>query len=199
MSFPGAYAMNKLPKEKRNQFIVVVLITVVVLSGIFFGLIRMQHDSLSKIKQDTSDAKTKLQKYQNTINSSDAVQSQLIDVSYNLNSAEDDMASGDIYAWTIDLIRRFKTSYKVEIPQIGQPEMSDVDILPNFPYKQVKFTVNGTAYYHDFGKFVMDFENAFPHIRLVNLSLEPVSGGGEKLSFKVDMIALVKPNPTMPK
>jgi hypothetical protein len=108
---------------------------------------------------------------------------------------EGDIASGDIYAWTYDLISRFKKSYKVEIPSIGQPTMSDVDLLPLFPYKQLRVTITGTAYYHDFGKFIADFENTFPHIRVVNLVLDPAGTDSEKLAFRMDVIALVKSNP----
>ena len=74
-----------------------------------------------------------------------------------------------------------------------------MDLLPSFPYKQIQFTINGTAYYHDLGKFIADFENNFPHARMVNLVIEPASGAdssNEKLSFRMDIIALVKPNPS---
>jgi hypothetical protein len=84
--------------------------------------------------------------------------------------------------------------------------LGDVDLLPHFPYKQLKITVSGTAFYHDLGKFIADFENAFPHMRVVNLALEPATGGNspasatsgaspgvnEKLSFKMDIVTLVK-------
>ena len=53
---------------------------------------------------------------------------------------------------------------------------------PSFPFKQVKFTITGTAYYHDLGKFIANFENTFPHIRVVNLQIQPdPSASDEKL------------------
>jgi hypothetical protein len=91
-------------------------------------------------------------------------------------------------------MRNFKQQYKVEIPDIGHPEVGDVDLFATFPYKQIRFSITGTAYFHDLGKFVADFENAFPHARVVNLVIEPVNGGGEKLSFRMQIIELVKPN-----
>jgi hypothetical protein len=192
--------MNNLFKEKTNQLILVAAGTAALLAVIIFGLIRSQYHSLSQIKNDTSAAQTQLQNVTDTIKRSDTVEAELIDASYNLSQGEQDMASGDIYAWTYDTIRRFKAQYKdVDIPQIGQPEIGDVDLLPNFPYKQVKFVVSGTAYYHDLGKFVADFENSFPHIRLINLTLQPAGAGNEKLSFSMDIIALVKPNSTTSK
>jgi Tfp pilus assembly protein PilO len=187
-----------MSKEKRNQLLLVAIITVAVLVLIGFVFIRPQLQTLSKIQANTKDAQTKLQQINDTIERTNAVESELAAVTDALSHAEEDMASGDIYSWTYDTIRRFKVPYQVDIPQIGQPEMGDVDLLPNFPYKQVKFTVNGTAYYHDFGKFIAAFENTFPHIRIVNLTMDPVppgpDGSTEKLSFRIDIVALIKSN-----
>jgi hypothetical protein len=61
-------------------------------------------------------------------------------------------------------------------------------------------TIGGTSYYHDLGKFIADFENQFPLFRVLNLEMEPapsVAGAEkEKLSFKMDVVALVKPGPS---
>jgi len=191
--------MNWLPKnrEKRKQLILALASTVLFLAVIIFGLIRPQYEGISKTKEKIADARAKLQKAEDTIKQVDAISLQLSDANLTLSHAESDMASGDVYSWTYDTIRGFKSDYKVEIPTIGQPVMSDVDLLAHFPYKQLKVTVTGTAYYHDLGKFIADFENKFPHIRVVNLTLEPASdtgGNSEKLAFSMDIIALIKPN-----
>jgi hypothetical protein len=44
--------MKKLSREKRNQLIIVVTVTVAILALIGFGLIRSQFDTLSKIEND---------------------------------------------------------------------------------------------------------------------------------------------------
>jgi hypothetical protein len=87
----------------------------------------------------------------------------------------------------------------VEIPEVGLPTIGESDLLASFPYKQIQFTINGTVYYHDFGKFIADFENSFPHSRVVRLVLEPAAGpdsNTEKLSFRMEIVTLVKPNPS---
>jgi hypothetical protein len=187
-----------MSKEKRNQLMLVAIITAAVLAVIGLMLIHPQLQTLSQIKANTKSAQFKLDQIKTTIKHTDAAEAELAEVSNTLSDAEKDMASGDVYAWTYDTLRRFKTSYQVDIPQIGQPTISDVDLLPNFPYQQVKFTINGTAYYHDLGKFIAAFENKFPHIRIVNLTVDPVPAGTdestEKLSFRMDLIALIKPN-----
>jgi hypothetical protein len=192
--------MNIFPKdkEKRTQFILVIFCTLVVLGLIGFALIRPQYNTLSTIAKTESDARARLQKIKDTISKGGDTTTQLSNVTSNLSRAEEDMASGDNYAWTYDTIRKFKASYRVDIPTIGQPSLGEVDVLPQFPYKQIRGTISGTAYYHELGRFIADFENNFPHIRVVNLTIEPVNATepvDEKLSFRMDIVALVKPNP----
>jgi hypothetical protein len=189
--------MNKLPKEKRDKLILVVISTIMLIALIYFGWIRSQDSNISRIKVETAAARDQLLGIESAIKKSDSTQVELFDIAETLSHAEDDMASGDTFAWTYDTIRHFKTAYKVEIPTIGSPATGDVDLLANFPYKQLKFNISGTAYYHDLGKFVSDFENNFPHIRIVNLNLDPAGGtgeDGEKLAFRMDIVALIKPN-----
>ncbi len=186
--------MKRLSKEKRNQLIIVVIVTAAILALIGFGLIRSQFASLSKIENDKKNADSKLQNIKGIIKNADAMAGELTEVTNALLHAEQDMASGDLYSWTYDTIRRFKQQYKVEIPDIGHPTIGNVDLLPSFPYKQIQFAIDGTAYYHDLGKFIADFENNFPHARMVHLAIEPSGENSEKLSFRMEIIALVKPN-----
>lgn len=189
--------MNRLSREKRTQLIIVISCTVVVLGLIYFFLILPQKDGLKEIAQSKANATQKLQQYKEAILKSDETALELQQAQNTLAGSESDIATGDIYAWTYDTIRRFKSSYHVDIPNIGQPSsVAPVDLLPGFPYKQIKLSLNGTAYYHDLGKFVADFENNFPHMRLVNLELEPSPGAmgsdAEKLAFRMEIIVLVK-------
>jgi len=171
-----------------------VLITVAVLSLIYFGLISSRYASLSTIADNRRTAGDKLQKIETTIRNAGLTAEELTNVTLALSRAETDMASGDLYSWTYGTMRQFKQQYKVEIPEIGHPAVGDVDLLPAFPYKQLRFSITGRAFFHDLGKFLADFENAFPHARVVNLLIAPVGGESEQLSFSVDIIALVKPN-----
>ena len=184
-------------KEKRTQFILVILGTLVVLGLIGFFLVQPQYERLSRIHKTARDERARLQKIEDTIKRAGDTTVQLSNVVVNLSAAQSDMAAGDIYAWTYDTVRKFKASYRVDIPTIGQPTLGDVDILPQIPFKQIRVSISGTAYYHELGRFIADFENSFPHIRVVNLAIEPVSvgdAGNERLTFRMDIIALVRPN-----
>ena len=179
-------------RQKRNQLFMALGGTVVLVAGLFFGLIRPQYNKLSTIGKQTQDTQERYKSVENLIHQSNAAGAELAGATNDLASAESDMATGDIYAWTVDTMRHFKLGYKVDVPEIGQPSMGDMEMVPNFPYKQLRFTIHGTGYYHDIGKFIADLENKFPHMRVLNLDMSPVGNESERLSFTMDIVALVK-------
>lgn len=192
---------NKLPKEKRKHLVLVVLVTLIVVAGLYFGLIRRQNESLALLKQKKEAAAQKLHTVLDAIHRADEIKAGLADARKSLAVAEKDVASGDLYAWVINWLREFKAPYHVDIPQFSQlSQPTDVNLLPNFPYKQTTLTVAGSAHFHDLGRFLADLENQFPHIRVLNLSLDANAPGAavepETLSFKMDIVTLVKTNPS---
>ena len=193
--------LSKLPKEKLNRLILVILATLIAIAGLYFGLIRRQNESLVRLAQQQAAAAKKLQVIRDAIHRADQIKAQLDEAKTTLTAAESDIASGDLYAWVIDWLRQYKAPYKVEIPQFSQlGAPADVNLLPRFPYKQTTLTVAGTAHYHDLGRFLSDLENQFPHVRLLNLSLDvnaiSPSAETETLTFKLDIVTLAKPNPS---
>jgi hypothetical protein len=193
--------IRKLPKQKRNHLILAVLFTLMAIAGLYFGLIRRQNESLAHLAGDKAAAAKKLRVVLDTIRRADRIKAELDDARTSLAGAESDIATGDCYIWVINSLRGFKAPYKVEIPQLSQlGPPTDVNLLPNFPYKQATLTVAGVAHYHDLGRFLADFENQFPHTRLLNLSLDANApsaiGESETVSFKMDIVTLVKVNPS---
>jgi Tfp pilus assembly protein PilO len=177
------------------------VVTLIAVAGLYFGLISRQHESLAQLAQKKAAVAKKLQVVNNTIRQADRISAEFEEARTTLAAAEHDVASGDLYAWVINWLRQFKAPYKIDIPQFSQLGAPvDVNLLPNFPYKQITLTVAGTAYYHDLGQFLADLENQFPHVRLVNLSLDAnapaVSVEPETLSFKMDIVTLAKLNPS---
>jgi hypothetical protein len=99
----------------------------------------------------------------------------------------------DAYAWLINTVNNFIQSRKgVNIDSYSQPEISEVGMIPKFPYRWATFHLKGTGYYHDLGKFFGDFENAFPYFRIQNPTLSANAGPAmeaEKLSVAFDIVA----------
>ena len=188
--------MKRLPPHKRNKLILVIVITLAVVGLVYFFLIDPQNEGNKKLAADTNVKASELLQIKKLIKQADATAGTAGDITTLLNHAEEDTAAGDVFAWTYDTMRQFKVNRHIEITTIGQPVQSDVDIIPNFPYKQIRFQIVGNGYFHDLGKFVSDLENKFPHMRIVNITIDTTLGSetvNEKLSFRMEVAALVKP------
>jgi hypothetical protein len=189
---------KKLSKEKRKQLAGVVALTIAVLAALGYFLIRGGYDKLTQLEQKKIAAQAKLEQMQKSVERAKTVEAAFTETQQVLTEKEKGMASGDLYSWMHSTIRKFSRNYKVEIPQIGSVSTpTDVNLLPKFPYKQATLNMAGTAYYHELGRFVADFENAFPLMRIVNLTLElnptPTANDRDKLAFRMDVVTLVKP------
>jgi Tfp pilus assembly protein PilO len=187
----------KLPPEKRNCLILVIVGTLVVVGLIYYLLISPEQEERAKLQGNIKDAQTRLLTIKKTIALAETNAAVEATTSELLNQAEADLVSGDLLSWSYDLIRRLKAGYHIDIPEIGQPSLSDPDLVPSLPYKQIRVHIRGIGYYHDIGKFICDLENKNPHLRVLNLTLEPISQtdtSSEKLAFQADIVALVKPN-----
>jgi Tfp pilus assembly protein PilO len=192
--------MSKLPKDKRDKIILIAMGTLVASAALWFFLISSQQTSLKKVRDEATKSREQLEAGQKTVKSQSEVKQEFEEASLALKQREAAMASpNDMYLWHIETLNRFRMNYNVEIPQFGREVMADVGCFPKFPYRAAIFSVRGTAYYHDLGKFLADFENAFPYVRVQNIQMEPYTSDTsasprEKLVFKIELLTLVRPN-----
>lgn len=195
--------MKNLPKEKRDQLILCAIGTIAVIAGLWYGLISSMRQSMESMTKQTDEKKTKVVNAQRLVNSTSDLQKGLEQATAKLNVMEESMAAGDMYSWIILKVNKFREDRKVEIPQFSREVRTELGLFPKFPYKAAVFTVRGTAFFHDLGKFIADFENAFPHTYLQNIEMEPASnssanssGGAhpELLTFKMEIVTLINPN-----
>jgi Tfp pilus assembly protein PilO len=192
---------SKLPKEKRNHLVLVALAALIAVLGLYFGLIQGQNESLARLAQKKLEVQASQRRVLDAVRRASEIDAELASARKTLSDAEADVASGDLYSWVINTLRQFKSNYKVNISQLSPISgTSDVSLLSNCPYKQATVSLSGTAHFHDFGRFVADLENQFPHMRVLNLSLElnqsPAADDQETVSFKLDLATLVKTNPS---
>jgi hypothetical protein len=191
--------MNKLSKEKKVHLALVGIVTVGVIAGLWLGLLSLQKNKLREISSKIADTQQQIKKVQGVVVEGGQIEAALNEATTNLNAIEATMPSGDLYSWMVSTLRQFNApGYHVDLPQIGVPSVGEVRMFPSFPYHQATVIVGGTAYFYEFGKFLADFENKFPYMRVQNLNLEPGGGANpderEKLSFRMEIVALVKTN-----
>lgn len=192
--------MKHLTKEKRDRLILVAVGTIVCVVALYFVVIKTQQRVVEKVAKEIVEEQNKVDNGQRLVSSVADLRKNLEVSSQELKSIEETMASGDMYSWIILTINKFRADRKVEIPQFSREVPTEVGLLAKFPYRAALFNVRGTAYFHDFGKFIADFENSFPYIRVQNLEMEPASsssatstGDNEKLAFRMEIVTLVNP------
>jgi membrane protein YdbS with pleckstrin-like domain len=193
--------MKNLPKEKRERLILVGVVTIIVVIAIYYCLIKTQQNSAGAIAKTIAEQKLKVGSGERLIAACSDIKKNVELANQKLTSIEETMASGDMYAWVIQTVGKFGQERKVEVPQFSREVITDVGILPKFPYKAAVFNVRGTAYYHDLGKFLADFENSFPYARVQNIEMEPGGSSAangaaeaEKLAFRLEIVALINSN-----
>jgi hypothetical protein len=192
--------MSKLSKDKRDKIILVGIVTAAMSAALWLLVIKTQTETLKGARDEVVKSREQLNRGQNTITTQARISEEFEIASQKLKQREGAMAApNDMYSWLIQTLNNFRLGYKVEIPQFGRELPSEVGIFPKFPYRAALFNVRGSAHYHDLGKFVADFENAFPYIRVQNIELDPNSetadhgDSREKLTFKMELLTLVRP------
>lgn len=193
--------MKNFSKEKRNRLLMVVMGTVGAIAGLYYGVIATQRKSIEAIGLRYVEQENKLAGAERLAGNIPQFQKNFEATTERLKAIESSMASGDMYSWVILTINTFKENHRVDIPQFSREVPMEVGMFPNFPYRAAAFHLRGTAYFHDFGRFVSDLENTFPYMRIQNIELEPPTASNatvptdqEKLSFKMEVVALVNPN-----
>ena len=194
--------IKNLPKEKRDQLLLICTITLAITLGTYFGLVKMQKRKLERIAKQTVEQQDKVGGAARLVSTHKETEEELEDNLQKLKSIEQHMASGDMYSWIIQTINRFRADRKVDIPQFSREVTTEIGVFPKFPYKAALFHIRGTAHFHELGRFIADFENTFPHIRVQNIDMEPAAQSAatttptepEKLAFKMEIVALINPN-----
>jgi len=191
--------VNKISKFKKQQIVLVILGIVAVMAALWYVVIQNQYTTLTEVQKKTQEMRDKVNKGEILLKKSSEIEESLDAEAKTLETIEDGMASGDIYLWNINTINRFNTNNtsRITFLDFQREILGEVGVLPKFPYKAAIFPLKGTGYYHEVGRFLADFENNFPYIRVQNLELSPLSKVGaddaEKLNFKFEVVALIKP------
>ena len=191
--------MSKRCNSSR-RLLTLLMVTFVIASGlVWFFLVQGPSATLKKQRQARSDTQTALDKSRKQMNDVARNKEALDSGQRRLDEIESKMPAGDPYRWLVKAFGEFPAASHVSIANIDAPHVSESTIYPKVPYKAATFSVTGTGFYHEFGTFLAELENEFPHMRVRRLELTPAYPGetdtdeGEKLNFQVELTVLFKP------
>jgi hypothetical protein len=195
----------KLSKEKRDRIILLAVVTLGLSWGLWHFVVSTRSTRLGAQQAELEKQQNLLAQARDWIERAQSVEKEMTESLARLAEVEDGLANRtDPYAWSYLLLDQIRQSHPtlVRLDVAGKPSIGPTRLLPNFPYDATTFTVVGRGYYHDFGKFLADFENDYPYFRVENIELTPQSSTTdpslervelEMLNLKFDVVALLKP------
>ena len=193
--------MAKLTREKRDQLILTALMSSMIMVALWMLLISPTRVALAKMAGEVGVTEDQLTDARRVVSRAGQIEVEMKATAFFLAAMERDMVEGDPNLWIRSILNDFFGQSKrgVELPSIGTPDLGEIGVLPDFPYKAMFFRLSGKGFYHDIGKFIADFENRYPYIRVQNLDLKPSGNAerfgpsGETLAYSFEIVVPVKP------
>jgi len=194
--------MNKLSKEKRDKLLLTIIGVVGVLSVLYFLVITDQQDEIAQLKSKITalnskrDTAERLSKRMNEVDANFEAQKKIL-----VQKQAEMPRPGQDHAWFLNLMEEQRRKFDLEVEDIKTPDATEAGILPKFPFRAVALNVTMIGTYYDFGRFLANFENSYPYMRVQGLKIVPEIRGtrpgesadsGDKLRFTYKVIALIK-------
>lgn len=202
--------MTKITKDKRDKLLFIGVLTGLVVSGLYAMVISAQREQIADLEEKTSRTRESLEKNARWIRQSPTIHANASALVQDLDAAHSQMSPLDKFKWFYNTVERFRPSYNVSLVDISrEPEIGEIGVLPKFPYPAATFGVKMHGNYHDFGKFLSDFENNFSYMRIQGLRAEidptqRLAGTSamasldadkrERLLFTFKVVTLIKPS-----
>jgi hypothetical protein len=193
----------KLSKEKRDRIILICMLAVGLCFGLWHFVIKSRTAQITSERARLQQEEKQLAQARSWIERAHTIQADLERTTMELMEREDRLASPlDTFAWSRVLLEQARQEFPVDIVDVTRAQVGPMRVLPKFPYQAATFTVSGRAHFHDFGRFLAAFENHHPYFRveIAELTRGSAAGSGlkriddsELLSFKIDIVALVRP------
>jgi Tfp pilus assembly protein PilO len=197
--------MNKLSKDKRDKLMLIGIGVVASLAVLYFFVLADMKDELSLLGAKTASLRDKIDKSERVLKKQNDFEANLATLRQALDARQAQMPRpGQDHVWFLNLMEERRTKFNLDISEIRNPETWDPGVLPKFPFKAVSFTVTVIGSYTDFGRFLADFENMYPYMRVQMMNIVPDAplaapgstqmpgDDGGKLRFNFRVISLIK-------
>jgi Tfp pilus assembly protein PilO len=196
--------MNKLPKDKRDKLILICIGVVGAIAALYFFVLSDMKDEQATLNTKIFSIKDKIDKSDRLLKRTAELQARMEALKKSLDVRQAQMPRpGEDHVWFLKIMEDRRTKYNLDISEIRNPEAWEPGELPKFPFKAVSFNVTLIGGYTDFGKFLADFENEFPYMRVQLMSIVPdvaqappgqAAAGDDagKLRFNFRVVSLIK-------
>jgi Tfp pilus assembly protein PilO len=190
--------MIKLTKAQRDQLIAIGMGALAVMACLWYLVVLAQNKELAATNKKCKEMRAKLKDASDVVKAAEVVSLELTNRQDVLKGREVNFApEHEPFSWMMEKMRTFQLPtndlhrYKtVSIPDIKPPEVTTNGVIIAFPYKWAKFHITGEGHYHDFGKFIADFENTFRYFRIqdLDITVPGVRQDPDMLNYSFDIV-----------
>jgi Tfp pilus assembly protein PilO len=196
--------MNKLSKDKRDKLILICIAAAGIIAVLYFFVLTDMQDEYATLGTRLISMRDKVSKSERLLKRQNDLNAQLEVARKALNERQAVMPRpGEDHVWFMKIMEERRSKFNLDIGDIRNPEAWDAGVLPKFPFKAVAFNVSLIGGYTDFGRFLADFENTYPYMRVQLMNVSPdvpqappgtAQAGGEdrRLRFNFRVISLIK-------
>ena len=176
--------MIKLSKDKQNKIILIAFGALALCGALWYFLISLPTERFVKYEENIRDIQDKINKAEVRIKRTPMLQAELTELRQQIAEAEGKMIPIEQLngkKWLLDKLNQFiGTRYDVTPTDLSnEPLMEKLLLLPKFAYSGAAYKLDVRAHYHEFGKFLADFENSFPYITIHHLKIWPIATPSE--------------------
>lgn len=166
--------MNKLSKEKKDKLLLTGIGCLGVIAVLYFLVITDQKAEIAQLDSriDALQAKRNFSEKQGK--RTGEVQASLEEARKILIQKQTEMPKPEEdKLWFLRIMEEMRPRYGLELEEVKNPLPYEPGVLPNFPFRGVSLSVSMVGNYTDFGRFLADFENRFPYMRVELMSISP--------------------------
>ncbi|MCL4180842.1 MAG: hypothetical protein KJ072_24230 [Verrucomicrobia bacterium] len=184
--------MSNWPAGTRNRILYVLLVGSGLVLLIWFGLVSPLQARLKVRTAKAELARMQLQLAHASLDKAPHYRALADEKRAEIAELESLMAEGGLLLWQYGILMPYAKPYDVNFQTWETLALGEIDVPPKVPYRMATFAVTGEAHYHAFGKFLADFENSSPFIKVKGLTLQSVSpgfrsgGDAEQLRFRLE-------------
>jgi hypothetical protein len=174
--------MNKLSKEKRDRIILILIGGVGVAAGIWYFIMGPQKAAISDYRDRIEHTQEKLLRAERLTRRDLQIRADLEELRAKISAAEGQMIPAEQVEvsgkkWLLDQLNAFtQNRYDLTLRNLSDPTVGKQFLhLPGMVYSAAAYRVDLHGHYHEFGRFLADFENSFPYLSIQNLQVSPIA------------------------
>lgn len=168
-------------KEKQKQMGIIIGVALLLGGLIWYYIIGGQNARLAKVEEALADLDNQIQRAERSKRLAPARQAELNALREEIAQVESQMIPAEQLngnKWLLDLVNRFiQKKYAVTPTRLSSEPMKGKQfvIVPKFAYSGAAYDLELRGFFHEFGRFLADFETSFPYIRVHDIHMSPLA------------------------